>query len=96
MTRRRMISAFEKTTAAILLIACCVTQPIHAAQSEPATRPNIAAPVDAAPQPELTPSLSTDATWAGVLVIVAAGLFVAAACIGPIIRANLPERFERD
>ena len=31
------------------------------------------------------------AAWVGVVVIVIAGMFLAAAVIGPIVRANMPE-----
>jgi hypothetical protein len=38
------------------------------------------------------PILSSDTTWAGVMVIIIGGLFVAAGTIGPIVRVNLPRR----
>lgn len=41
-------------------------------------------------QADPVPVISSDARWVGVMIIVIAGLFVAAACIGPIVRANLP------
>lgn len=37
------------------------------------------------------PVISSDGTWAGTVVIMIVALFVAAAVIGPIVRANLPE-----
>ena len=40
------------------------------------------------PHPALPPH---HATWAGVVVIVIAGMFLAAMTIGPIVRANMPE-----
>ena len=36
------------------------------------------------------PVLSSDGGWAGVMMIVVAGLFLAAAVIGPIIRVEIP------
>lgn len=37
------------------------------------------------------PILTTDARWAGVLLIAIAALFVLAAVVGPIVRALAPE-----
>ena len=37
------------------------------------------------------PSLSADATWAGVVVIVILGLFAMAAAVGPIMRSEMVE-----
>jgi hypothetical protein len=37
------------------------------------------------------PVVPADSTWAGSVVIIVVGLFVAAAVIGPIVRANTPE-----
>ena len=37
------------------------------------------------------PTTSKDADWAGVVIIVVLGMFLAAAVIGPIVRANMPE-----
>ena len=47
----------------------------------------------AAGSPEIYPHpvVSEHAGWAGVLWIVIAGLFLAAAVIGPIVRANMPQ-----
>src|SRR5436190_13804492 len=48
---------------------------------------------EAAPGNEshINPVLSQDAMWAGQVVIVIAGLFIAAALVGPVARANAPE-----
>lgn len=46
--------------------------------------------------PDTAPILAADASWAGTVVIVIVGLFVAAAVIGPIVRAeadSLPPTF---
>ena len=43
---------------------------------------------DAEPDPHL--AVSADATWAGSLVIVIALLFLSAAVVGPVVRANMP------
>jgi hypothetical protein len=37
------------------------------------------------------PVISADGAWAGVMVMIALGLFLAAAVIGPIVRLNTPE-----
>ena len=37
------------------------------------------------------PVVSAHGDWAGVLWILIGGLFLAAAVIGPIVRANMPE-----
>ncbi len=37
------------------------------------------------------PGLSEDPFWAVSMVIIVAGLFVAAAVIGPVVRANAPD-----
>ena len=44
---------------------------------------------EADPHPH--PVIPADSTWAGSMVIILIGLFVAAAVIGPIVRANTPE-----
>jgi hypothetical protein len=48
-----------------------------------------AAPAETASH--INPVLSQDALWAGQVVIVIAGLFIAAALVGPVARANAPE-----
>jgi hypothetical protein len=37
------------------------------------------------------PTISADGSWIGVVWLIIGGLFLAAAVIGPIVRANLPE-----
>jgi hypothetical protein len=37
------------------------------------------------------PTLSTNGSWVPVMLIIVAGMFLAAAVIGPIVRANMPE-----
>jgi hypothetical protein len=37
------------------------------------------------------PTLSSDGSWAGVMVIVVLGMFLAAAAVGVVVRANMPE-----
>jgi hypothetical protein len=61
---------------AIAMIAMLYSAPARAADFN-----------DSDPQPVLT----GDGTWAGAVVIIAIGLFLAAACIGPIVRMHLPE-----
>ena len=40
---------------------------------------------------ESHPTISSDGSWAGVLWLVIGGMFLAAAVIGPVVRANTPE-----
>lgn len=40
---------------------------------------------------DTAPVLPGPAQWAGVMVIIVLGLFLASAVIGPIVRAHLPE-----
>lgn len=50
-------------------------------------RAQATAPVmDSAPHPQIV----ADREWAGVMVIAIAGLFLTAAIVGPVVRANLP------
>jgi hypothetical protein len=49
-----------------------------------------------ADQTSSLPVLPADASWVGAMLIIIAGLFLAAACIGPIIRINLPDDFNAD
>lgn len=42
------------------------------------------------------PVLPTDTAWVGVMLIIIGGLFLAAACIGPIIRLNLAGSISAD
>ena len=37
------------------------------------------------------PALSSNGSWVPIILIIIGGLFLAAAVIGPIVRANLPE-----
>jgi hypothetical protein len=37
------------------------------------------------------PRISDDTTWAGAMVIVIIGMFVAAAAVGVVVRANMPD-----
>jgi len=37
------------------------------------------------------PAISQDSSWVPVMLIVIGGMFLAAAVIGPIVRANMPE-----
>jgi hypothetical protein len=37
-----------------------------------------------------SPVFSTDPSWLGIVVIIIAGLFLSAAVIGPIVRAEMP------
>ena len=37
------------------------------------------------------PTVSPDGSWVPIILIVVGGLFLAAAVIGPIVRANMPE-----
>ena len=41
--------------------------------------------------PDAHPTLSTNGTWVPILLIIIGGMFLAAAVIGPIVRANSPE-----
>ena len=41
--------------------------------------------------PDTHPVLSTNGSWVPIMLIVVGGLFLAAAVIGPIVRANAPE-----
>ncbi|HEX3355576.1 MAG TPA: hypothetical protein VHS31_01245 [Tepidisphaeraceae bacterium] len=44
-----------------------------------------------AAEAEPRPTLSSDGSWVPVILIVVGGMFLAAAVIGPIVRANTPE-----
>jgi len=69
-----------------LTILLAIASPLAAqeiAQPEPAG----SALSDADPHPVL----STDAAWAGTLVIIVLGTFLAAAVVGPIVRLEAPE-----
>jgi hypothetical protein len=79
-----------------IVCAFCASSALAAPAPPPTTLPM--ASLAAKPATELAaaedpgdpqPILCDDATWAGVVLIAAAGLFVAAACIGPIIHLNL-------
>ena len=62
----------------------------HAATAPPATGTEAAAHAPVADlQPH--PTLSQDSSWAGGMIIIVLGMFLAAAVIGPIVRANTPE-----
>ena len=37
------------------------------------------------------PVVSSDGRWIGIVILIIAGLILAAAVIGPIVRANAPE-----
>ncbi len=74
--RRDRIRAAAKCFVAIAMIAMLWSPPARAADFN-----------ESDPQPVL----SGDGTWAGAVVIIAMGLFLAAACIGPIVRMHLPE-----
>lgn len=43
--------------------------------------------MDFAPHPQIV----ADREWAGVMVIAVIGLFITAAIVGPVVRANLPD-----
>jgi hypothetical protein len=45
----------------------------------------------AAAEPAVYRLAPEDGTWAGVMVIIILAMFLAAAVIGPIVRANMPE-----
>ena len=47
----------------------------------------IALAENATPQP----TLSRDGSWVPIMLIIVGGLFLAAAVIGPVVRANMPE-----
>jgi hypothetical protein len=51
----------------------------------------IATTAFAAENPEPHPILSSNGSWVPILLIVIGMLFLAAAVIGPIVRANMPE-----
>ncbi len=84
-----------KTTAAafaaVLLLACVAwgQDPAGAAGQPPAASGvHGGAPADPAPHPTL-PDHSD--RWPGTVVIVILAMFLAAAVVGPIVRANMPE-----
>jgi hypothetical protein len=60
--------------------------PAHA-ESDAAHGDGVSAHHDDVPHP----TKSKDADWAGVVIIIVLGMFLAAAVIGPIVRANAPE-----
>jgi len=59
------------------------------AQEHVQTLPTTGAAAYAALQPH--PALSADSSWAGVMIIIVLGMFLAAAVIGPVVIANAPE-----
>jgi len=67
---------------AILLLMCSTASFALAAESD-----HVAGVADTQPHP----MLSQDGSWAGVMVIIVLGMFLAAMVIGPIVRANMPE-----
>ncbi|MDP9175070.1 MAG: hypothetical protein M3O30_14580 [Planctomycetota bacterium] len=71
------------------LTICCVANLMFAVPAPAAEAPH-AISLQSAPDPDQAgqPILPADATWAGVAVIIAGGLFLAAASIGPIVRLN--------
>ena len=86
-----------KTTAAafaaVLLFACVVWGQGHPAGPDgqaPAASgaPSIAHADDPAPHPRLP---DPSERWPGTVVIVILSMFLAAAIVGPIVRANMPE-----
>jgi hypothetical protein len=77
------------TLVALLLWASWIRAEDH---PRSAAAPAHGKPVDtAAAHDAQHPVISDDGAWAGSVVIVVLGLFLAAAVIGPIVRANMPE-----
>lgn len=78
----------------LLALAMLLAMTIPAWSAETHAAPAGGAPAHtAAPDlPYPHPALPAErATWAGVMMIIIGGLFLAAASIGPIVRANAPE-----
>jgi hypothetical protein len=74
---------------ATMALAVLLTTPLLAWSADPHAAPAHGATAEL-PYPH--PRLPVDnATWAGVALIVIAGMFLASAAIGPIVRANAPE-----
>jgi hypothetical protein len=67
----------------ILLLVCSTTSFTLAAEQE-----HLAPPADTQPHP----ILSQDSSWAGVMLIIVLGMFLAAMVIGPVVRANMPDQ----
>jgi len=44
-----------------------------------------------AESPDTHPVLSNNGTWVPIMLFIIGGMFLAAAVIGPIVRANMPE-----
>jgi hypothetical protein len=100
MTRRWMLAALCVASLTAAIAGTAMTS-LAADPADPHAAPHAAAPPstghvpaghDAASPAPSTPVLPIhDAVWAGVAVIVIAALFLAAAAIGPIVRANMPD-----
>lgn len=67
---------------ATVLLMCSAASFTLAAETD-----HLASVADTQPHP----MLSQDGSWAGVMVIIVLGMFLAAMVIGPIVRANMPE-----
>jgi hypothetical protein len=83
---------------AVILLACLATPVLAQESGASTTSPADVRAADA--DADTHPVISTDATWAGSVVILIGVMFVSAAVIGPIVRAEMvtdvPVAFSHD
>lgn len=77
--------------AAVALVSRVSDEPSHDPQVTQGARPAV---TDTDPTPH--PAVSGDPAWAGIMLLVIGGMFLAAAVIGPVVRANTPEEPPED
>jgi hypothetical protein len=72
---------------ALIALLCVAATPAHDDH-----HPAAAAAPTTAVAPHNQPALPSEhVRWPGAMVIIVAGMFLAAAIIGPVVRANLPD-----
>jgi hypothetical protein len=78
----------------LLAVVLSFSSAIYAEALPPASDAGDASTADArsAAESDTHPTLSTDATWAGSVLIGIAGFFVAAMVVGPMVRAEAIEQ----
>ena len=83
---RRPAGVIRRTV--LLLVLLGLTCPVFAEELPPDTQGD----TRSLPSSDDThPLYSADANWVGAMVVAAAGLFLAAMVIGPIVRAEAPD-----
>ena len=86
MRSRALLASFV----VLLLLVTATSVPAAAPSHDPHAAGASTTPAASAPRDQ--PALAAGhVRWPGAIVIIVAGLFLAAAIIGPVVRANLPE-----